>query len=111
MAHIWFCPTSVVTMVLSPMNLLISCMTFWGTMGVQQRSGSQAQCRLNILALSAQSLLGVYEGFRASISMRTVLAESHCRLTAGCLCLPNSVASRSMCTTFPSGLFMRLFWL
>ena len=111
MAHIWFCPTSVVTMVSSSMSLLISCMTFWGAMGVQHLSSLQTCDLLTWSACSVQSGQLIGDVPIAQISALSAFLASACKLTHLCLCLLNSVASMSIWMTLPVGSFMRSWGL
>lgn len=101
-AHIWFWPTSVVTMVSSSMTLLSSCMTAWGLMGTASGQGSQQHLPLASPALAVQSPEPP-DCPSLSRIRRSPLAQSHRRFALGCPCFPNSVASMSMWTTRPHG--------
>ena len=107
-AHIWFWPTLVVTIVSSLIIRLISCIIFWGTMGSRQTSVSQRHLFLNPMAASVHSLFGTYPA-RADVSIGTTFFASPSRsMRSGWPCFPNSVASMSMWTTLAPGLCILL---
>ena len=81
MAHIWFWPTSVVTMVSSSISLLISRMTLWGAMGTQSLSSSRTWLALTCRARSVHP--GRWTGVEpmAHMSDLSAFLASACRLT------------------------------